>query len=247
MNHVPAFLNNYPKVRPRLPDAIAEIYESHYQDNRNGGTTASSLSQKVEGWMHRQVAADALAGFSGSTLEIGAGTLNQLKHEPQCGAYDIIEPFAKLYENSPNLERVRTIYSDIAELPNELRYARITSVATLEHICDLPFVVAKSGCLLDKGGVFRAAIPSEGTPLWKLGWTLTTGLEFRLKHGLDYGELMRHEHVNSAQEIREVLGYFFDRIHSRALGISQALSIYQYHECRMPRLDRCRAFLAGKT
>lgn len=247
MSSVPVFLKAYPKARPRLPDAIAAIYETHYQSNRSGGTTASSLAQRMEAWMHRQVAADARVGLPASTLEIGAGTLNQLRHEHSAGPYDIVEPFSKLYENSPDLDRIRAIYPDIADVPEDIRYARITSVATLEHICDLPFVLARSGCLLENGGSFRAAIPSEGTPLWTLGWKLTTGLEFKLKHGLDYGELMRHEHVNSAREIRDILGWFFSSIRSRSFGPSQGLSLYQFHECQSPRIDRCKAFLANRT
>ena len=97
------------------------------------------------------------------------------------------------------LGRVRHVYSDISEIPPGQTYDRVTSIATFEHICDLPHVIARVGIMLTPRGELRVSIPSEGTPLWTLGWKLTTGLEFRLRHRLGYGQLMRHEHVNTAR------------------------------------------------
>jgi 2-polyprenyl-3-methyl-5-hydroxy-6-metoxy-1,4-benzoquinol methylase len=232
---------NFPKQRPPLSPALAAIYAQHYKINRDGASHATSLAQKMERWLHRQVATDVSENAVGkSTLELGAGTLNQLQYEPAVAAYDIVEPFKALYEDSPNLNRVRHIYADITEIPSTQRYERITSVAVLEHVCNLPEVVARSGLLLADNGVFRASIPSEGTLLWMLGWKLTTGVEFKLKYGLDYGELIRHEHVNTAEEIETVLRYYFAEVHYKVFGLSRALSFYQYYECRAPILERCK-------
>lgn len=238
--------DRYPKVRPPLPPEIARLYAAQYKANREGRSTASSLAQRMEAWLHRQVAAD-VAGTtpaSARTLELGAGTLNQLPHEPEVGPYDIVEPFADLYRDSPLLSRVNRIFADITEVPLQARYDRITSVATLEHLCDLPSVIARCGLLLEPGGVLRASVPSEGTWLWTLGWKLTTGLEFRLRHGLDYGELMRHEHVNTADEIEEVLRHFFSDTRCRVFGLSRGTSLYRYYECRDPRVAICAPFVA---
>jgi len=231
----------FPKVRPPLPQAIADIYAAHYKQNREGGTAAASLAQRLESWLHRQVARDVQAADAPrSTLEIGAGTLNQLAYEPVRGPYDIVEPFRSLFEDSPSLARIRHTYADLSEVPGDHRFDRITSIAAFEHILDLPQTVARAGLLLADGGSLRVAIPSEGTLLWTLGWKLTTGLEFRLKHGLDYGALMRHEHVNTAKEIEEVLRHFFRDVTRRVFGISRGLSLYQFYECRQPDLARCR-------
>src|SRR3954454_5682863 len=66
-------LSRFPKQRRPLPEAYQKIYVQHYKRNREGGSAASSLAQKMEAWMHRKVAAD-VAGLSTvpSTLEIGA-------------------------------------------------------------------------------------------------------------------------------------------------------------------------------
>lgn len=121
-------------------------------------------------------------------------------------------------------------------------------MAVLEHVCNLPEVIGKCGLLLKGGGVFRASIPSERTFLWTMGWKLTTGLEFRLKHGLDYGLLMRHEHVNTAGEIEGVLRYFYKEVKCKVFGVSKSFfSLYRYYECRNPDLDRCQKSVSGST
>jgi len=64
-----------------------------------------------------QVAKVVLYGETGKvTLEIGAGTLNQLRYEPDISPDDIIEPFRELYEGGPDLKRIRFFYTDIAEI-----------------------------------------------------------------------------------------------------------------------------------
>jgi len=235
----------FPKTRPPLPKEMEAIYASHYRANRTGQTAATSLAQRMESWLHRKVASDVVSRprEARSTLEIGAGTLNQLPYEPDVGPYDIVEPFGALYDGSPSLQRVRDIYSDIGEVPEHCRYDRITSVATFEHVLDLPGLVARSGLLLDVNGVLRTAIPSEGTFLWTLGWKLTTGIEFRIKHGMDYSLYMKHEHVNDAKEIAEVLQFFYEGVECRVLGLAKAVSFYQFYVCRQPRVARCREYL----
>lgn len=239
-------LEKFPKKRPSLNPQIQQIYSTHYKKNREGETTATSLSQKMERWLHLQVAKDVKdkeLKQDFSTLEIGAGTLNQLDYEDVNGRYDVIEPFKDLFKDSPHKNKIKSFYSDINEIELIPTYDRITSIASLEHICNLPEVVARSGLLLKEGGTFRASIPSEGTILWTLGWKLTTGLEFRLKYGLDYGELMRHEHVNSADEIEWVLKKFFGKVSCRVFGLSKSLSFYRYYECSIPNRDLCKSFL----
>jgi hypothetical protein len=243
--------DNFPKVRQPLPQNFQNIYASHYKLNREGQTAATSVAQKMESWLHRQVARD-VGGSQDEhkvTLELGAGTLNQLRYEPFVKHYDVVEPFEALYKASPDRARVRNIYADISNILTLSHYDRITSVATLEHVCNLPEVVAKCGLLLAENGVMRSAIPSEGTFLWTLGWKLTTGLEFRFKYGLDYGILMRHEHVNTAEEIEAVLNYFFEEVGCSVFGLCKSVSFYRHYECRKPRIDRCRAFAArsGKS
>jgi len=230
-------LARFPKTRPTLPPKLQAIYTRQYLENRSGETPAASLSQRLERWLHRQVAADVAHGPAGATLELGAGTLNQLAFEPANPAYDIVEPFEELYRDSALTAGVRAIYADVADVPAGGAYDRITSVAALEHICDLPLVLARAARLLSPRGTLRAAIPSEGGFLWKLGWMLTTGLEFRLRHGLDYGLMMAHEHVNGALEIETLVRALFEEVEVKSFGIVRQLSLYRFLAARPPRLD----------
>lgn len=198
--------------------------------------------------MHRRIAKDVReSDHSLSTLEIGAGTLNHLRYEAQNAAYDIVEPAHYLFDGSPFLSLVRTIYNDVKDVQPDTRYDRIISIASFEHICNLPEVVAWCGLLLNRDGQLRAAIPTEGGLLWKLGWKLTTGWEFKRRHGLDYEVIMRAEHVNTWKEVADVLNYFFPNVECSYLGVSRALSIYQVYICRDPDRTKCSDYLANCT
>jgi hypothetical protein len=233
----------FPKHREPLPPEYAAIYLQHYRNSREGNSRVLSLAKYAESWMHRKVAEDVFNTEPKATLEIGAGNLNQLPYEPDTSPYDIVEPFRELFETSPHLPRIRNVYNDIVEIPRDNRYDRVTSIAVLEHVCNLPELVAQSARLLAEGGTFRAGIPSEGTILWRLGWQTTTAPAFRARHNLDYKLLMKYEHVNTAREIEDVLRYFFAETHPSVFGVSRSLSFYQFFACAKPRLDRCHSYL----
>lgn len=237
-------LAGFPKTRPELPPKLQAIYARQYIENRAGATPAASMSQRLERWMHHQVAADVKADGPRSTLELGAGTLNQLAFEPPSDAYDIVEPFEALFRDSPHRGRVRDVYADTLEVPADRSYERITTVAALEHICDLPLVLARAARRLSHGGTLRAAIPSEGGFLWTLGWQLTTGLEFRMRHDLDYGLMMAHEHVNNAREIETLMRALFEEVEVRSFGLGRQLSLYRFIAAKRPRPDVVAAWEA---
>jgi SAM-dependent methyltransferase len=244
MNADDDILRRFPKERPALPPEYQSIYVSHYRTNRGGRSVASAMACAMESWMHRKVAEDVSHRLNRitRTLEVGAGTLNHLDYEPAANPYDIVEPFVELYSDSSNRFRVSTAYRDLNEIRGEHCYDRVVSIAVFEHLCDLPAVVGRCASLLKPDGVLRVAIPSEGTLLWSLGWHLTTGIEFRLKHRLDYGVLMRFEHVNTAAEIEAVLKAFFRSVRRSVFGLCAALSFYQFFECLSPREGQEKTF-----
>lgn len=235
--------DNYPKKRKELPLEYQKIYNQHYKSNRDGDTAASGLAQKMEQWLHKKVAEDVGSGkHSKKTLEIGAGTLNQLKYEDPLD-FDIIEPFEELFRNSQELPKVKQIFKDIDDVPKTLSYDRIISIATFEHITDLPKVIAKSCLLLKPDGTLRTSIPNEGTFLWKMGWKFTTGIEFKLKYNLDYGTLMNYEHVNTAKEIEDVLKYFYSENKCKTLGLGKGFAFYRFYESSKPNIAKAKAYL----
>ena len=159
--------------------------------------------------------------------------MNQLDFE-RTAIYDVVEPYQKLFQNSPNLCYIRNIYSDISEIENET-YDRVISIACLEHVENLPEMVRLSAALLKPGGKVYAAIPNEGRFLWKLAYTMTTGREFRKRYGLDYEKIMRHEHINTADEIEQILKYYFKNVKMSLFGISKEFAFYRYYVCDTPR------------
>ncbi len=236
-------LKSYPRKRPTLSPAHQAIYVRHHRTSRLGQDPVRAAVLRLESWMHRQVASGEHPG-SQNILEIGAGSLNHVPYEPRWNRYDVVEPFRELYEDSPQRQRVTTIYRDIREVPAANRYDRVLSIAVLEHLTDLPEVVARSALLLAQKGIFQSGIPSEGGFLWGTVWRCTTGLFFRLRTGLRYKDLMRYEHVNDADEILAVLRHFFAFVTVRRFPSPfRHLSFYTYAEASRPQSDTCAAFL----
>jgi len=234
----------YPKVRRQLPPEYEAIYKEEYQRNRSGKGTAAGIAVRLEQWMQRKV---AMHPQTSPLLELGAGTLNHVPLEDDVDLYDVVEPFIDLYRDSPYVRRIRHFYPDISDIPPENSYARIISVAVLEHVLDLPALVAHACLLLKDGGRFVAGVPSEGGLLWSFAWRFGTGLDFWLRRRLTYGVLMRYEHVNTAKEIIAVLNIFFnsvsvDRFPLRLLHGS----FYTFIEAKIPRKDLAAHFLREK-
>jgi SAM-dependent methyltransferase len=232
---------SYPRSRPPLSDAHAAVYAEQYRINRDGETLVDGAAQRLEQWMHRRIARVQGA----PVLELGGGTLNHLKFEPSSSPYDVVEPFKELYLGRPEAARVRTFFDDASEIPVENRYKRIVSVAVLEHLPNLPHDLARSAQLLEGDGVFQAGIPSEGGLLWWLGWRLGTGVGYYLRTGLDYGVVMRHEHLNDAKTILKVVRHFFADVRvARFPTPFHQLSFYAYVEGRSPIAENANRYLA---
>ncbi len=238
--------NSFPKKRIDLPPEYQKIYNEHYINNRTGGTKVSSMTKRLEAWLHKKVADDIRRSpRKFATLEIGAGTLNHIEYELNSSPYDIVEPFKELFRDSSLLKKVRTIYSDIDDIDMAVKYDRIVSIATFEHILDLPDVIARSAILLDDGGSMRVSIPNEGTIMWRLG-TMITGFEFKRNYGLDYRIIMKYEHVNTADEIEDTLRYFFKKIKTSVLGINKKIAFYRFYACSDPNSEAARDYLKSQ-
>jgi len=234
-------LSSYPRQRPPLSPAWQESYEEVYQTSRNGATLLYSITQTLESWMHRAILDKQPAR---NILEIGAGTLNHVKYENPAIPYDIVEPFRALYEGRPEAGRLSRVVADITGIPESAHYDRIVSIATLEHVTDLPRLLARVGLLLTEQGSFCSAIPSEGGFLWGASWRCSVGLASRWSRGLDYGELMRHEHVNEAEEILALVRHLFGRVTLKRFPLPlHHLSLYTAFKATEPDLDKCRQLL----
>tara|TARA_B100000035_G_C20944476_1_gene529062 strand:+ start:232 stop:945 length:714 start_codon:yes stop_codon:yes gene_type:complete len=223
-------LKKFPKIRPELNQEYKDIYKKYYALNRSGSGFANFLSQKMESWMHKKVAST----LGKNILELGAGNLNHINYEKSYDSYDIVEPFSDLYKNNSQLTLIRNTFNSLEEINENNRYDKIVSVATLEHLVDLPREISICKKLLKKGGKFHVAIPCEGEFAFKFGWMLSTGLAFKLKYKLDYSKFMKYEHVNNINEIILVLKNNFKIMkfeRSPFILPIKHLSFYAYIEC----------------
>ena len=51
-------LDIFPKIRKKLPREYQLIYVEHYIKNREGKTKVTSISSKLESWLHKKVSRD---------------------------------------------------------------------------------------------------------------------------------------------------------------------------------------------
>ena len=147
----------------------------------------------------------------GPVLEVGAGSLSHVNYEYLYTEYDVVEPKSFLLESAAtaNREKISNFYAALENIPSENKYAKIISIACLEHVNDLDAHLRLIKNLLADQGLFVVAIPAEGEFLWWLAWRLTTGFSFWLKYKLDYGVIMKYEHVNNASKIIALLNKNF--------------------------------------
>lgn len=220
-------LSEFPKTRPPMSPAHHARHELDYKINRSASASlAGKAALWMEQWMHKKVA----AGQGGNTLEVGAGTLNHLCFELLEDNYDVVEPLAFLYEEQiDEIAKVNTFYESLSQVPANKQYDRIISIATFEHMEDLPAELAIMHQLLAPDGQLQVGIPSEGGALWGLAWRLTTGISYRLRTGLEYKQLVRYEHINTAEDIIALIEHQFSDVKvERSFINHKHLSFYTF-------------------
>jgi len=223
-------LKKFPKKRITLSDEYLKVYTEHYIANRGGVGFVNYIVQKMESWMHKKASNKTAYDI----LELGAGNLNHVKYEKSFSNYDIIEPFKDLYQNSTDLKKIRNIFSSTSEVNN--KYDKIVSIATLEHLINLPEEIMLCRNLLKPNGIFQIGIPCEGEFAFRFGSYLTSGIAFKLKFNLDYRRIMDHEHVNSLDEMITILKHNFKIVNfcrSPFILPIKNLSFYAFVECKL--------------
>ena len=189
-------------IHKQLPTAYQKIYDEFYLDYALSSTRSRKLASLLESWYHRKVSR-VRSNNTSTILEIGAGSLSHVGYETAYIKYDVVEPKEFLLESANPIQRAKisNAFLSLKDVPSENRYSKIISIACLEHVDELESHLVLIKRLLADRGLFVVAIPAEGELLWWLGWRLTTGLSFWMKYKLDYGVIMKYEHVNSAAQI----------------------------------------------
>ncbi len=82
-------------------------------------------------------------------------------------------------------------------------------------------------------------------PAWGAAWRFTTSLSFKLRHGLDYKVIMRHDHLNTATEVEGVIRHFYKKVRRRRFPLpTKHLSFYSYFAGAEPDRHACEDYLA---
>lgn len=236
-------LDKYPKTRPLLPKKFLKIYSEHYLYCRSNKGIIRKIFTYFTNWMHLQIKQNNTK--KESILELGAGTLNHVQFEV-VKKYDVIEPFDDLFESADvNFKnKINKRYKYSTELNKIDKYEKIISIATLEHLTNLPFDIAVLAQVLDKNGNFQHSYPSEGSFLWYFSSRYISGLNFFLKHRLNFDTFLKHEHVNSAVEIEEIFKLLFEKIKIKRFPFNFFhLSIFSYIEATNPKLEICQQII----
>lgn len=235
-------LDQYPKTRPLLPSNFKDIYSKHYIYCRSNKGLIRKVFTYFTNWMHLQVSKKSQSNKN--ILELGAGTLNHIKFET-FEKYDVIEPFDDLFNASLNKDKITKRYNYTTDLSDNLSYDRIISIATLEHLTNLPKDLALLAKKLKKNGIFQHSYPSESGFLWYCCSRYISGLNFYLKYKLNFDTFLKHEHVNNAREIEKIINLIFNKVQVRRFPLNLLhLSVFSYIEAKEPNIEVCDAILS---
>lgn len=216
----------------KLPESYKKIYKSLYLNYAHSNSIIRKLASIIERWYHRKA---AIIDVKGNLLEVGCGALNHMKYEKDYINYDVVEPKKFLFDSSDDnsKKRIRKFYRNINQIPLDIKYEKIISIAVLEHVTDLDELLEKISMHMEVDGNFIVEVPAEGEFLWWLSWRLTTGLFFWLRYKLDYGVIMRYEHVNNFEKIYKSLKKYFriKKIESFPFNLKN-FRIYVHIECK---------------
>ena len=63
----------------------------------------------------------------------------------------------------------------------------------------------------------------------------------------NHAEVVKLDFDSNLISYEKILDYFFDDINYKVLGISKAISLYQFYECRSPNIDRCYEYIKNNS
>lgn len=143
------------------------------------------------------------------TLELGAGIGAQLKYENlQNQEYYCIELRSNMIEELRKLnKKVKIIKGDVQKKTNfkDNFFDRINVIHVLEHLPKLPDCINEVHRILKPSGIFQVVLPCDPGFLYSLGRRLSAKKIFEQKFKQNYDWFIKREHINSADEIIQLL------------------------------------------
>jgi SAM-dependent methyltransferase len=200
----------WPKVLPPLSPAQAEAREKFMLQWQHTLPVKYGMIEKFnQGWVTTLPLKDGCR-----TLEVGAGTgahlvLEDLTRQDYY-ALEYREKWCGYIRKLIAPERV--ICGDIQQRQAwpDKHFDRVVGIHVLEHLADLPAALKEIGRLLKDDGKLDVILPCEGRLAYGLGRKISAERQFRRDFKMDYGPIVRHEHINTLDEVLEELELLFE-------------------------------------
>ena len=220
----------------QLPSKYKKIYKEHYIDYASKESLFRKIIYLFESWYHRK--AGEIYPNAKKILDVGAGSLSHLTFESNYQIYDIVEPKEYLLKHSKlKILKISNRYLDLKNIPKDNQYDKILSIMVLEHVRDLDNHLKEISNKLTDSGLFVIEMAAQDDFLYWLSWRCSTGLFFCIRHGLDYGVLMRYERINSYDEIIINLKRYFSIKEIKSFPFNlRNFRIYQHLVCKKIKL-----------
>lgn len=148
------------------------------------------------------------------TLEIGAGLGEHIYYEDLNGqdycAMELRDNMAKVIKEK--FQNVKVYVGDCQErLPfDNDSIDRIIAIHVLEHLPNLPNALQEIHRILNNNGVFQVVIPCEGGIAYSIARKISAERIFKKHFNMDYGWLIKTEHINVPSEIIEEINCLFE-------------------------------------
>lgn len=162
------------------------------------------------------------------TLEIGAGlgahaAFEDLKNQDYF-QMEYREDFCK--ELRKKFDPSKVVCGDIqGRLPFEDGiFDRIIAIHVLEHLPDLPKALTEIKRLMKPDGVFDVVLPCEGGLAYSLARKISAERMFKKRFKMDYGPIIKNEHVSTYSEILREIDENFQRAQSRYFPLMVPIS-----------------------
>ena len=162
----------------------------------------------IERFNHGHVASLPRAGGT-RTLEIGAGIGGHLPYENLGDQeYHVLEfrsEFCRELERLLPEGRVHCGDIQVRQPFPDAHFGRVVAIHVLEHLPDLPSALDEITRILSPGGIFDVVLPCEGGLAHTLARKISAERLFRKHFDMDFEPIHRNEHVNTFDEVHQLL------------------------------------------
>ena len=99
-------------------------------------------------------------------------------------------------------------------------FDRINAIHILEHLSDLPSCIDEIHRLIKKDGLFQVVIPCDPGFFYQICRNISAKRIFEKKYKKNYDDFIKREHINSPQEIINIIEEKFKNVDRKFFPLS---------------------------